>query len=211
MRWTIAQWFEKRWWKNYLSNQNPNEYIQWKKRYWNLFIQKIGIEVKPDQVIYDYGCGPAGINIVFPHHPSYAVDPLLAEYQRNYPDLFPPRNIHYINTQIEQFQPSVLGDWIFCINCINHVHDLDKALQIIAQSGREGATYIISTDLHATVFFRYLLKFLPFDILHPIQLNYGEYVEAFEKSGLTVDRAIKLKRRWMFEYWVFVLQKSSKN
>ena len=46
---------------------------------------------------------------------------------------------------------------------------------------------------------------------HPIQLNYGEYVEAFEKSGLTVDRAIKLKRRWMFEYWVFVLQKSSKN
>ncbi|MBK7959607.1 MAG: hypothetical protein IPK03_16890 [Bacteroidetes bacterium] len=211
IRWNIAQWFEKRWWKDYLSKQNAAEYIQWKERYWHLFIQKIGIHVLPNQVIYDYGCGPAGINIIYPEHAVYAVDPLIEDYQRDYPALFPPSKIVYSNSTIEDFKPTVLGDWIFSINCINHVNDLEAALAIIAQSGKEDATYIISTDLHSTGFFNFILKYLPFDILHPIQLNYEEYMEDFHASGLVVERSIKLKTKWMFEYWVFVLKKHSSN
>lgn len=60
-RWEIAQWFELRWWKNYLGKTDKVKYVAWKWMYWRGLLAKIENDVKimPDKTIADLGCGPA--------------------------------------------------------------------------------------------------------------------------------------------------------
>ena len=79
MRWHVAQWFEKMWWKRYLSKKQPEEYLDWKRSYWKRFLNDLN--VIPRDRILDAGCGPAGINIVLHDSEVWAIDPLLDEYK----------------------------------------------------------------------------------------------------------------------------------
>ena len=40
-KWNLAQNIELRWWKNYLQDKNPTEYLVWKKEYWNNLLAQI--------------------------------------------------------------------------------------------------------------------------------------------------------------------------
>ena len=140
LRWKIAQWFEQRWWKNYLSNKNKEEYLVWKKRYWENILSKIPVEIKinSSKIICDAGCGPAGIFIALPDNKIIAVEPLILQYEKqtsffkrsDYP------NTTFIQSTIEEFQTrEVLKtaqilpekyDFVFCMNAINHVHEIEK-------------------------------------------------------------------------------------
>ncbi len=39
-KWRLAQHLEIRWWKNYLKSKDKDTYYQWKRSYWNDFIQR---------------------------------------------------------------------------------------------------------------------------------------------------------------------------
>ena len=72
LRWQIAQWFELRWWRRYLSGKDKERYYSWKKQYWNDLLEQIAdvLPYKELGSIADLGCGPAGIFIVGPQTPK---------------------------------------------------------------------------------------------------------------------------------------------
>ena len=84
LRWKIAQWFELRWWKNYLQAKNEGEYLSWKRNYWKEILKKVP-EVLHYRTVCDLGCGPAGVFIALPQNRVTAVDPLVEEYERQIP------------------------------------------------------------------------------------------------------------------------------
>lgn len=67
LKWRLAQTLEKVWWKRYLSDKNPNDYLIWKTQYWKTFFKPYVnlIPIKNSSLIADIGCGPAGIFTIF--------------------------------------------------------------------------------------------------------------------------------------------------
>jgi len=62
-KWKIAQKLELKWWKNYLNKKDVDQYLQWKRDYWNQFLADISesVSLQPDSNVLDAGSGPAGI------------------------------------------------------------------------------------------------------------------------------------------------------
>src|SRR5690606_38218111 len=115
MRWIIAQWFEKQWWKHYLANKTPAEYAAWKQNYWHNFLLKIRLQFDEPLEILDAGCGPAGIFSVLSGHKVNAIDPLIELYEQQLPHFarenFPHVTFH--NATIESLQFNSEYDVVF--------------------------------------------------------------------------------------------------
>ena len=126
LRWKIAQWFELRWWQNYLRGKDKAAYLQWKKSYWQTLLDKIAGDIKIDtsQSVIDLGCGPAGIFIALPPNKITAVDPLLHQYETQ-TQFFSPSDyphVKFVKSSIEDYDAcGTKYDFVFCKNAINHV------------------------------------------------------------------------------------------
>lgn len=210
LRWKIAQWAERRWWRRYLKNKSVEDYLLWKKEYWQDFLKKIQLNEKEigSQTIIDLGCGPAGIFVLFKS--STAVDPLLDKYnedlahfsKKKYPDNT------FITSTIEDFNPEQKYDTVFCINAINHVHDIQQGLSKLNDCAHENSTLVISIDAHNHNFLKRIFQLLPGDILHPHQYNLEEYKKKIEDSGWTISKTIEMDTAFIFNYYVLVATKS---
>ncbi len=143
IRWNIAQYFEKRWWKNYLGGKDPVQYEQWKRNYWQGFLGEISDWVKPgqNQRFLDMGCGPAGIFMVLPGQVT-ALDPLLETYktQLQYfePESF--KNVTFGSARVEDYICNDPFDIVFSLNVINHVADIKKAIRALYSCCKTGWT-----------------------------------------------------------------------
>src|SRR5579862_9273180 len=129
MRWKLAQWFELRWWKNYLHGKTKDEYLNWKRNYWQHLLEFIsnGVKVDSAKSIADLGCGPAGIFVLHerglavgvqnfePLQQAFtAVDPLIDEYEKQ-TDFFKKSdypNTTFIKSTIEEFNPTQKFDLV---------------------------------------------------------------------------------------------------
>jgi 2-polyprenyl-6-hydroxyphenyl methylase/3-demethylubiquinone-9 3-methyltransferase len=184
-RWNIAQSAERKWWQRYLKNKNVNEYLSWKKKYWQDFLtqcQPYFNLLSADASILDAGCGPSGIFIQFPQHAVTAFDPLLDAYEK---------------------------DYIFCLNAINHVQDIQKGYDKLIEYLRPNGILIVSIDAHNYSFFKFLFKSLPGDILHPHQYNVTKYNQFITNRGLQILATKKLRHEFFFDYYVQIAQKKS--
>jgi len=83
LRWKIAQSAEIRWWKKYLKNKDPLTYLDQKAKYWHRVLNEMQVSFKPDDIILDAGCGPAGLFMITTDYETHAVDPLLQAYQKD--------------------------------------------------------------------------------------------------------------------------------
>lgn len=213
IRWQIAQFFELNWWKSYLKNRSVEDYLSWKRKYWSDFLSSLGFSesdfAKGDLSLLDIGCGPAGIFSIFPNKNMTAVDPLIEKYQNelahfkqaNYPA------VSFIPSSLEAFNTKQKFDAVFCLNCINHVLDINKSMEKLYSLCNANATLIISTDAHHNNFLKKIFKLIPGDVLHPHQYNKEEYLQIFEKAGFILVKELKLKHESIFHYWVFVMKK----
>jgi 2-polyprenyl-6-hydroxyphenyl methylase/3-demethylubiquinone-9 3-methyltransferase len=213
-RWNIAQSAERKWWQRYLKNKNVNEYLSWKKKYWQDFLtqcQPYFNLLSADASILDAGCGPSGIFIQFPQHAVTAFDPLLDAYEKDLPhfkkDNYP--NVSFITSSIEKFSANKKYDYIFCLNAINHVQDIQKGYDKLIEYLRPNGILIVSIDAHNYSFFKFLFKLLPGDILHPHQYNVTEYNQFITNRGLQILATKKLKHEFFFDYYVQIAQKKS--
>ncbi|GAB5539528.1 MAG: hypothetical protein Salg2KO_16310 [Salibacteraceae bacterium] len=208
MRWKIAQWFEKIWWKRYLRNQDKSSYLGWKVAYWESFLKELGI--KPSGKVLDAGCGPAGIFIALHECEVQATDPLLEYYSKaldhfeksDYP------NVRFQSTTIEEIGGSEQYDYLFCVNAINHVRDIGKALKGLSIACKQGGVMVLTTDCHKHRFWRWLLGAIPFDILHPHQYTKEEYVEMLHPFGWKIQEVRLLKQGFIFNYHAFICTKA---
>jgi 2-polyprenyl-6-hydroxyphenyl methylase/3-demethylubiquinone-9 3-methyltransferase len=208
LRWRIAQWFELRWWQNYLRDKDHVAYGTWKKNYWQNTLAKIGAEINLAQskTIADLGCGPAGIFIWLKDKTVTALDPLIDTYEEktgffkksDYP------NTTFVNSTIEDFKPALKYDLVFCMNAINHVHDIQKAFDKVKAACKEDGTVVISIDAHNYSLFKHFFRAVPGDILHPHQYDLAEYKNMLSSGGWAVKTTVLLKQDFFFGHYLLI-------
>jgi 2-polyprenyl-6-hydroxyphenyl methylase/3-demethylubiquinone-9 3-methyltransferase len=212
LRWKIAQWFELQWWRQYLRNKDKEDYLAWKKNYWYGLLNKISTEIKIDasKSVIDMGCGPAGIFIALPDNKVTAIDPLLDEYEQqthffkksDYP------GVRFVKTSIEDFEAEGINyDAVFCMNAINHVHDIECGFEKLKDVCAVNGVIVVSIDAHNFSFFKYLFRLIPGDILHPHQYDLNEYYNFLEKGELRISTPVLLKHEFFFDHYLLVAKK----
>lgn len=209
-RWKLAQYFEIRWWRRYLRDKDVSAYIDWKKTYWHNFLKKAALEVPLGASVLDAGCGPAGIFMVLDGRQVEALDPLLGQYERalahfrrrDYP------GICFVEGALETFEPPTLYDWVFCLNALNHVANLEHCVDRLAALTAPGGTLVISVDVHNHLWLKRLFRAFPGDVLHPHQHDLKEYGHLLEHCGCKVVKTLCLKKEEIFSYYLLVVQKS---
>lgn len=211
IRWKIAQFTERLWWKNYLRGKSPEDYLRWKQNYWLNFLQACGIEqnLLHGQNVLDAGCGPAGIFCILEQSHITAIDPLLDSYSHDLqhfsPALYP--NVVFQTSTIEQFNTTAVFDYIFCLNAINHVRDIELAFKQLSLSTKPGGTLVLSSDLHRNKRFKQIFRLFKADILHPQQHDLADYKAYLHQAGFELERHFTQKQDFFFDYEVFICKK----
>ena len=210
-KWNLAQNIELRWWKNYLQDKNPTEYLVWKKEYWNNLLAQINdLKFENGCEVLDCGCGPAGVFIILPENIGLdAEDPLLNEYENNLPHfkkaMYP--NVKFHALPFEDFTTEKKYDVVFCMNAINHVSDLDLCYDKLSSLLKPNGKLIITIDAHNHPFFKHLFRLIPGDVLHPHQFDLNDYEQLLTKRGLKILQTEKLKQEFFFNHYLQVAQK----
>jgi 2-polyprenyl-3-methyl-5-hydroxy-6-metoxy-1,4-benzoquinol methylase len=207
-KWKIAQYLEIRWWEKYLKERPSGKYLTWKKAYWADFLQKIRLNQKTlnGKSILDAGCGPVGIFCLLDALDCSitAIDPLLSKYtelDHFQPELY--RNTNFIEISLEDFGKEDGFEYIFCLNVINHVSDLQKSFENLFRLLTPGGQLILSVDVHRFLFLKKGLQWLPLDVMHPHQYSLEEYRAMLKTAGFYVERNIELKKGRIFNYQCF--------
>jgi 2-polyprenyl-3-methyl-5-hydroxy-6-metoxy-1,4-benzoquinol methylase len=205
-KWRLAQYLELRWWQRYLRHKSVEEYLAWKNNYWQGFLEKTEVDPEPGKTILDAGCGPAGIYIHFKDYSVTAIDPLLDQYESNLPHFSKDRypNVTFHTSSLEDFKSDQQYDYIFCINAINHVNDIQAAVLNLKNLLKPGGKLVLSIDAHNYTFLKWIFKLIPGDVLHPHQMDLGEYVALLKDIGFEVMERICLDKGLVFGYWVIV-------
>ncbi len=209
LRWKTAQAAEIRWWKAYLRRQEPRSYLSRKAAYWRRLLQAAGLEAPPPGPILDAGCGPAGIFIVLKEQAVVALDPLLPQYEASLP-LFSPAHypgVRFLPIRLEDFRPGPAYETVFCLNAINHVSQLGRSMDALAQCLRPGGRLLLSVDAHNYWLLKKIFQFLPGDILHPHQHSLAEYCRMLESRGLKIERTTRMKKGLIFDYHLLLARK----
>lgn len=221
IKWKVAQWFELRWWKNYLRGKDKATYLQWKKAYWLNMLEQIAdvVKINPSHTICDLGCGPAGIYIALPDNKVTAVDPLLDEYEKQLPffDKGEYPNVKFVKSAIEDLgktsevsKTSEVYNIVFCLNAINHIYDIETGFAKLKELCVANGQVVVSIDAHNYSFFKYLFRAIPGDVLHPHQYNLGEYKEMLKKQGMVVQKTVLLKQEFIFNHYLLVAKTENK-
>jgi 2-polyprenyl-3-methyl-5-hydroxy-6-metoxy-1,4-benzoquinol methylase len=209
LRWRIAQWFEKMWWKKYLATKNKQEYLDWKQTYWLDFLNQVNVTIPTGKKILDAGCGPAGIFMILQNNEVSALDPLLPTYE-NTLSQFNPKDypwVTFIPTSLEAHSVEQQYDLIFCINAINHVDNLSAAYDQLLNMLTPNGQLIISIDAHNSKVLKKIFQAIPGDILHPHQYDLQEYQQFLTDRKMKIDNTVLIKKENIFNYYAIVARK----
>lgn len=210
-RWRIAQFAERKWWQRYLKNKDVESYLQWKKQYWQnlLNICYKYIPHVQEQSLLDAGCGPAGMFMMFNNESTYAFDPLIDTYEKDLPHFKKAMysQVHFVNSGLENFSVPIVFDYVFCMNAINHVQDINTSYDTLSKHCKSKGFLIITIDAHNFTLFKKLFRLLPGDILHPHQYDLEEYKQHIIDRDFTILAVEKLKHEFFFDHYILIAQK----
>jgi 2-polyprenyl-6-hydroxyphenyl methylase/3-demethylubiquinone-9 3-methyltransferase len=113
-----------------------------------------------------------------------------------------------VAARAEDYESNQTFDIVFCINVINHVEDLSKAMHNLRNLCKSGGTLVISVDEHRHHLPHRIFRWLPLDILHPHQLLKNEFKSLLRSNGfeLTFDTILKTGHIFQYRLWVAHLQ-----
>lgn len=210
LRWRIAQFLEIRWWKRYLSGKDPEEYLRWKREYWQQLLSELHLDISEEAIMLDAGCGPAGIFIALQGCKVTAMDPLLGAY-KSLPHFQPERyqQVHFVESALENFSTEERYDVIFCLNAINHVSDIGQAYDVLMRYLKPGGRLVVSIDAHNHRWLKQIFRWLPGDALHPHQYDLEEYTAFLTDRGLTMEQTLLKDKGLIFNYFVQVCSRQS--
>lgn len=208
LKWNIAQYLELRWWKNYINNKDPEDYLNWKKSYWEKFIKHIPNFTFSKSTL-ELGGGPAGLYLIKNTVSKYTVvDPLLNSYENElsifnktkYP------NIEFLNRTVEQLNLGKNYEQIVAINALNHFRNLEESVATIQSHLDPKGKVYVSIDCHNYFFLKKIFQAIPGDLLHPHQYSKKDYENLFLQRGFKILKRVKLKRDFVFEYLLYELE-----
>lgn len=211
-KWVLAQRLEIWWWRQYLHQKEPKDYLAWKTRYWKEFVLQLPPAIWPasGEHVLEAGCGPAGLFMALHPFKITAFDPLLKEYQTQLPHFNAaawPHVTFHSNTLEEWVSPQTYP-LLLCCNAINHVQDWNESLHRLTACADEGGWLVLSTDIHKRTWTRDLFRHLPVDALHPQQHTRQDYLDMLTALGWTIVWEKVYKPGLLFDYWVLAAQKN---
>lgn len=207
-RWKTAQFAERKWWQNYLKDKDVTKYLEWKKSYWQNLLEKCmsSIKISSSDRILDAGCGPAGMFILFPNHQTVAFDPLIEKYENDLPhfkkSMYP--KVRFIESGLEDFTLNEKFEVVFCMNAINHVHNINLSYDNLFKHVSSNGFVIITIDAHNHSFFKHLFRLIPGDILHPHQYDLKEYKKLMTDRGCEIMATEHLKHEFFFDHYMLI-------
>jgi 2-polyprenyl-6-hydroxyphenyl methylase/3-demethylubiquinone-9 3-methyltransferase len=138
-----------------------------------------------------------------------AIDPLLKAYAEKLPHFVPEDYpwVQFENIMLEHLSVGEPFDYVFCLNAINHVSDLQRSLAILVEATKTGQSLILSIDTHRWRGLKWLFRLLPGDVLHPHQHSLTDYQALLKQQDLQIIQKHRLKPGWVFDYWVLVARK----
>lgn len=192
-----------------MSEKTPEDYLEQKAAYWQRVMKELGIAVPPGSTVLDAGCGPAGIFMVLDGAAVTAVDPLLERYQA-LPHFQPAQytGVAFRQMALEDLEEGAMYDYVFCLNVINHVADMQLALLRLRQALKPDGTCWLSVDAHRYPILQPVFAAIPGDVLHPHQYTLTQYETEVERAGFSILRKQLLKPGGLFNYWVFELKRA---
>lgn len=209
-RWRIAQFCEIRWWQFYLSDQPVERYLKEKSAYWRRIRDQLEVMPEPAAPILDAGCGPSGMFMVWADHPVTALDPLLDSYDQ-LPhfsrDWYP--HVSFFAEAIETWETTESFPWVFCLNVINHVSDLELALARLSEVTEPGGHLLLTVDVHKHHLLKKVFRALPGDVLHPHQHDRMDYERRLQRAGFCIEQSFCLKQGRIFDYFYFLATKQT--
>ena len=211
-RWKIAQWFERKWWKNYTSGKSPQQYLTWKKEYWKGLLKELNL-TEINEPIADIGCGPAGVFTIFNDKEVLALDPLVQQYEQDL-GIFKPQDYPSTTFVAEAFEHHTFNKkcrTVFCLNAINHFIKIEASFKKLNEILTDDGQLIVSIDAHNHAFFKHLFRFMPLDILHPHQYDLEEYKDFLSRNGFEINQVLLKKKEFFFNYFVIVASKVASN
>ncbi len=211
-RWAAAQFAERKWWQNYLKGKDIATYLAWKKEYWTNLQKKCThyFSIQASEKILDAGCGPAGMFMLFDNNETVAFDPLINQYEKDLPhfkkQMYP--GVQFVNAGLEDFETPNKFDVIFCMNAINHVHDIEKSFENLISFANKNAHIVVTIDAHNHSIFKHIFRLLPGDILHPHQYDLNEYQKMLTNRGCTLLASELLKHEFFFDHYLLIARKN---
>lgn len=211
LRWKIAQAAEIKWWQSYLNKKDKAAYLDWKKEYWQQFLVDCKLEIPVGASCADIGCGPAGIFTILEQQQVTALDPLLEQYQEKLAhfDFEDYPQVHFESIPLEKLTNQQQYDYVFCLNAINHVADLEQCFDNLFKITKKGGTLIVSIDAHNHTILKHIFRALPGDILHPHQYDLAEYQTMLTTRGATIKHTVHKDSAFFFDYYVLVAKKDT--
>lgn len=211
LRWRTAQFVEVLWWWFYLRRKDKTEYLRKKRIYWQKQLDDCAsvFTIKPGDKVIDMGCGPAGIYIMFPDMGVVAVDPLLDKYEEQLP-LFSKADypgVRFVTSPIETYSTEDRFDYVFCMNAINHVNDIQAGFNKLAALANDNGTIIVSIDAHNNQLMKGIFRIGPGDVLHPHQYDMEEYKAFLVKEGFEIVKTILLDKGMVFNHYILIAQR----
>lgn len=215
-RWRLAQWLERHWWSTYTKKKNPQDYLAWKRSYWNNYLTHLPPHLQynlknKNLTILDMGCGPAGIFMVLERHTVDCVDPLLPYYIHL--DIFDPcwyPNASFYAASAEQWTPHKQYDIIFCTNALDHMKDWEIAVNRMASWLKARGFLVVSVDIPSRVMGT-LLQIANLDPLHPHKITHTRLIESAPNNSLRLLACKTLREYPHATYTLYVMQKVSAN
>ncbi len=211
-RWQTAQYAERKWWQNYLKHKNVQDYLVWKKKYWQNLIDICSkhMKVEPSMKILDAGCGPAGMFMLFDQQDTVAFDPLIEAYEKDLPhfnkNMYPL--VRFVQAGLENFALNEKFDVLFCMNAINHVHDINLSFDNLINHAQKDSWLVVTIDAHNHTFFKSLFRLVPGDILHPHQYDLKEYQDMLTSRNCTLIATEHLKHEFFFDHYMLIARKN---
>ncbi len=208
-KWGLAQQAELRWWQWYLRNKDRDRYLEAKAAYWHRVLAHMDIQVPPGASVLDAGCGPAGIFMILSEQTVTAVDPLIDAYAGHLQH-FSPTDYPWVTFRcgiLEELPDRAAYSWIFCMNAINHVADLNRCLHNLARALQPDGKLLLGVDVHRNPSLKQLFRWLPGDILHPQQHSLSDYRALLPMCGLRVRQAVRFKAGRIFDYYLLLVER----
>lgn len=202
-RWDLSQAGEARCWGQNMDKVNSNEYRQYKIEYWNRILDKLSLGDIEQKYVLDFGCGPSGVVMAFKDASNLVcMDPLMDMYLKNYPFLHDYK-ARYYSGKIEDFKSDSKFDIVLGFNSLDHVDNIQIALEQLRKLVKNDSTFIFTLNCHAVPRIQRILirwnRIL--DKPHPHQYTIRQYVDIIEKEGYVVKKVIDVddETHWINE------------
>ena len=117
-------------------------------------------------------------------------------------------NVSFENAGLEDFKTVEKFDVLFCMNAINHVHDIDSSFDNLISFAKPNAHLVITIDAHTHTIFKKIFKLIPGDILHPHQYDLNEYQNMLIQRGCKIIGTELLKHEFFFDHYMLIARKN---